>query len=72
MRFLLCHSVVILVAGNILTDAVKIVHQVYPSVAVTDSDVNDEIIDLAVSFDCSWMTHLCVFSIQMTTSVLHS
>ena len=60
------------VADTILTDAAKVVRQVYPSVAATDSDEDDDIIDLAVSFDGSWMTHLCVFSIQMATSVLHS
>ena len=43
------------VAANILTDAAKIVRQVYPSVAVTDNAADDEIIDLAVSFDGTWM-----------------
>ena len=43
------------VADNILTDAAKVVRQVYPSVAATDSDADDDIIDLAVSYDGSWM-----------------
>ena len=45
----------IVVADTILTDAAKVVRQVYPSVAATDSDEDDDIIDLAVSFDGSWM-----------------
>ena len=53
------------VANNILTDAAKIVRQVYADTSVagtsvagpsaTDSDADDEVIDLAVSFDGSWM-----------------
>ena len=39
------------VANNIFPDAAKIVRQI----AATDSDADDEIIDLAMSFDSSWM-----------------
>ena len=37
--------------NNIFTDAAKIVRQI----AATDSDADDEIIDLAMSFDSYWM-----------------